>query len=105
MYRKRYPCQYNYDQQEETAYEKDIQNSGIFRNVRCDGRGISLPAAAGESFSDSIEIKRTEEYTFDPEEIMYLSGVRFLANTPGARYTLRDLNEDGISELFVSAGD
>ena len=36
---------------------------------------------------------------------MYLSGVRFLADTPGARYTLRDLNEDGISELFVSAGD
>ena len=67
--------------------------------------GISLPSAAGESFSDSIEIKRGEGYTFDPEEIMYLSGVRFLANTPGARYTLRDLNEDGISELFVSAGD
>ena len=67
--------------------------------------GTCLPAAAGESFTDSIGINRTEGYTYDPEEVMYLSGVRFLADTPGARYTLRDLDEDGISELFVSAGD
>ena len=67
--------------------------------------GTCLPAAAEESFTDSIGINRTEGYTYDPEEVMYLSGVRFLADTPGARYTLRDLDEDGISELFVSAGD
>lgn len=40
-------------------------------------------------------------YAFDPEEIMYLAGVEAAAKDPNARYSLCDVDGDGISELFV----
>ncbi len=54
--------------------------------------------------ADTIEIAKSSEYEFNPEEIMYLSGVKVSAYTPGVSYTLSDRSGDGIPELFVSDG-
>ena len=40
-------------------------------------------------------------YEYGPEEIMYLSGVKAVAEDPDASYSLQDTDEDGTSELFV----
>ena len=40
-------------------------------------------------------------YTYGPEEVMYLSGIRAAASMPGCSWTLQDTDEDGISELFI----
>ena len=53
---------------------------------------------------DTIEIAKSSEYEFNPEEIMFLSGVKVSAYTPGVSYTLSDRSGDGIPELFVSDG-
>ena len=41
------------------------------------------------------------EYDFDPEEIMYLSGIKTAASREGIRWSLYDIDKDGISELFT----
>ncbi len=61
--------------------------------------------SADEVLTDTIEINTSGDYEFDAEEIMYLSGVKVSAYTPGVKYTLRDMDEDAISELFVSVND
>ncbi len=58
-----------------------------------------------DSFADTIEIVKSNDYFFDPEEIMFLSGVRSLAENPEISYTLIDMNGDMVSELFVKEGD
>lgn len=58
-----------------------------------------------EILTDTIEINTSDEYEFNAEEVMYLSGVKASAYKEGVKYTLRDLNEDTISELIISAGD
>lgn len=40
-------------------------------------------------------------YLFSPEEIMYLTGTEMTAYKNGIRYSLYDIDKDGISELFV----
>ena len=40
-------------------------------------------------------------YTFSPEEIMYLTGTGMTAYKDGIRYSLYDIDKDGISELFI----
>lgn len=51
--------------------------------------------------AESIEITGSN-YEYDPEEIMYLSGVKLTAYKAGLAYSLSDLDEDMIPELFVS---
>ena len=41
------------------------------------------------------------EYTFSPEETMYLAGVEMAAYKEGVRYSLYDIDKDDISELFI----
>ena len=59
-------------------------------------------ASADDILTDTIEINRSDSYSFDHEEVMFLSGVELSANNKGVKYTLRDMNEDEISELFIS---
>ena len=55
--------------------------------------------------TDTIQINQSEGYQFDAEEIMYLSGVKVSAYTPNVEYTMKDLDEDMISELLVSVDE
>ena len=65
----------------------------------------SVVVSADEVLTDTIDINTSGDYEFDAEEIMYLSGVKVSAYTPGVKYTLRDMDEDAVSELFVSVND
>ncbi|MBR6090924.1 MAG: M13 family metallopeptidase [Anaerolineaceae bacterium] len=40
-------------------------------------------------------------YSYTPEEIMYLTGIKNAAYKEGLRYALFDIEKDGISELFI----
>ncbi|MCR5450988.1 MAG: hypothetical protein K6F00_00005, partial [Lachnospiraceae bacterium] len=44
-------------------------------------------------------------YSYKPEEIMYLSGIKKTAYKEGKSYTLYDINGDSVSELFVRKAD
>ena len=83
-------------------------SAALFCAVLTAGTCIGAAAESGsgrELFSDTIELVRPDGYQYDTEEIMYLSGVKVSACTPGVRYTLHDMNEDEISELIVSEKD
>ena len=54
---------------------------------------LLLSGTAAHCFGDS--------YTFAPEEIMYLAGTEKTAYKEGLRYSLFDIDKDGISELFL----
>ena len=58
--------------------------------------------SADDILTETIEISRSDAYKFDPEEVMYLSGIKAAAYKPGVKYTLHDMDEDEVSELFVS---
>ena len=61
--------------------------------------------APGEILPDRVEIKTDSDYPYDAEEIMYLSGVRLTAYRQNTRYSLCDLDGDGLSELLIEVGD
>ena len=42
-----------------------------------------------------------DEYSFSPEEKMYLAGIEKSAYKESTRYSLYDIDKDGISELFL----
>ena len=65
----------------------------------------SAAVSVDDILTDVIEIEQSDSYQFDAEEIMYLSGVKATAYTPGTQYTLRDLDGDSISELLISVGE
>ena len=64
----------------------------------------SSDVAGDDIFTDVIELK-DNGYAYDSEEIMYLSGVKMSAYKEDMKYSLSDLNEDTISELFISKKD
>ncbi len=69
---------------------------GFFTSLLCAALTVGTCFGAAESgssnglFPDRIEVVRSDGYQYDAEEIMYLSGVKVSAYTPGIRYTLRD---------------
>ena len=71
--------------------------------------GTATDASAGASadniLTDTIDIVESGDYPLNAEEIMYLSGVKASAYKSGVKYTLRDMDEDMVSELFVSVND
>ena len=54
---------------------------------------------------DRIGIKTDSDYLYEAEEIMYLSGVRMTAYRQNTRYSLCDLDGDGLSELLITVAD
>ena len=66
---------------------------------------ITADVSAGDNSSEVIDIVKNADYAFAPEEIMFISGVRYLAEHPGTSYTLKDLDGDMVSELFIRDGD
>ena len=71
-----------------------------------DSGGTETNATSEVSESDilteSIELNPSGDYIYDPEEVMYLSGVKSSAYTKGVEYALRDMDGDSVSELFIS---
>ena len=61
-------------------------------------------AAMDSVLPERIGINTDGDYPYDAEEIMYLSGVRFTAYRENTRYSLCDLDGDGLSELLITAG-
>ena len=66
---------------------------------------IIVDVSAGDNSVEVIDIVKNADYAFVPEEIMFISGVRYLAEHPGTSYTLKDLDGDMVSELFIRDGD
>ncbi len=61
--------------------------------------------AAWTSLPDVIALSPGEgTYTFSPEELMYLSGIKALSSMPDLCYSLADTDGDDISELFLKDG-
>lgn len=79
-------------------------SSEISNNTNTDAStaGDSVAVSSDEILSDTIQINQSEDYDFDAEEIMFLSGVKVSAYTPGVQYALKDIDEDMVSELLVS---
>ncbi|SEP93554.1 Predicted metalloendopeptidase [Lachnospiraceae bacterium NE2001] len=61
--------------------------------------------SATDILIDTIEIDQSSDYLFNPEEIMYLSGVKVSSDNAGVKYSLYDMDEDSVSELLVSVND
>ena len=49
-------------------------------------------------------LAETAGYAFDAEEIMYLAGVAATVGQENVRYSLYDVDGDGVSELFIDDG-
>ena len=62
-------------------------------------------AAAEPVLPDRIGIHTEGDYPYNEEEIMYLSGVSVTAYRENTRYSLCDLDGDGLSELLIKAGN
>lgn len=73
------------------------------------GSAETLPEKTREAsetvLPDLIEFRTGSEYPYNAEEIMYLSGVRLTAYRENTKYSLCDLDGDGLSELIITAGD
>ena len=73
------------------------------------GSAETLPEKTREAsetvLPDRIEFRTGSEYPYNAEEIMYLSGVRLTAYRENTKYSLCDLDGDGLSELIITAGD
>ena len=72
---------------------------------REENRGATGASAPGRSLPERIEFKTDGDYPYDAEEIMYLSGVRLTAYRKDTRYSLCDLDGDGLSELLIAVAD
>lgn len=59
----------------------------------------------GTILPDRIEVITDSDYPYNAEEIMYLSGVRSTAYRQNTRYSLCDLDGDGLSELLIAVAD
>ena len=62
--------------------------------------GASEPV---KNLPDRIGIKTESDYPYNAEEIMYLSGVRSTAYRQNTRYSLCDLDGDGLVGLVDDA--
>ena len=65
----------------------------------------SALSAPGTILPDRIGIRTDSDYPYDAEEIMYLAGVRSTAYRQNTRYSLWDLDGDGLSELLLAAAE
>ena len=68
----------------------------------CAASGASEP---GKNLPGRIGIKTDSDYPYEAEEIMYLAGVRLTAYRQDTRYSLYDLDGDGLSELLITVAD
>ena len=59
----------------------------------------------GTILLDRIGVITDSDYPYNAEEIMYLSGVRSTAYRQNTRYSLCDLDGDGLSELLIAVAD
>ena len=86
------------------AVKKTRKTCGALALAFCLLLGCGVwPAAAEDAAPETIPLSLG--YPYSPEEIMYLSGVKVTAGTDDGFYALTDTDGDGISELFVKAGE
>ena len=61
--------------------------------------------SADDILTESIAVSKVEGYEYCAEEIMFLSGIVLSGYRPNVKYSLSDLDEDEVSELFVTVDE
>ena len=86
------------------ATETPREETGVVETTKS-SREETGAAAMGPVLPDRIGINTDGDYPYNAEEIMYLSGVRLTAYRENIKYSLCDLDGDGLSELLITVGE